>query len=125
MKSSKVCMMTDRTGWKVTASVMGNSRIFPGSHNVQLRLFYIHSTAIPCPVRQSCSKYDLTQSSFERVEQDRILNLLDVLDHHPVLIRLYPVCTTSIPFLIRVSSFCSPSAERSANGLSVNGPLDQ
>ena len=65
----------------------GHSPIFPGSHAVQLRLFYIHSTAIPFPVRQSRSKYDLTQYYFERVESDRILNMFDVLDHHPVFVR--------------------------------------
>ena len=36
---------------------------------------------MPFPVRQSRSKYELTQSYFEWVE--RILNMTDVLDHHP------------------------------------------
>ena len=64
--------------------MLGHSPIFSstGSHGVQHRLFYIHSTAIPFPVRP----YPVPiQSYFERVERDRILNIFDVLDHHPVL----------------------------------------
>ena len=51
MKSSKVCVMKGRTGSNVTTSVLDRSPIFPGSHDVQLRLFFIRSTAIPFPVR--------------------------------------------------------------------------
>ena len=54
--------MAGRTGQNVTASVLGQGPIFPCSHDVHLSLFYIRSTAIPFPVRQSRTKYDLTQS---------------------------------------------------------------
>ena len=76
--------MMGRRGENVTTSVFDRSLIFPGSQDVQLRLFHIRSTAILFPVRQSRLKYDLnpvlTHSYFERVERDRISNMVNLHD---------------------------------------------
>ena len=124
MKSSKVCVMTGSTGWNVTAWCW----VIFGSYFPKLA----RRSAPFVPHSQYGNSVSSTAISFEMrsypiLYQAPILNGYNGIGFQTcstfwttipsllALIRLYSMCTTSIPFLIRFSSFYSRSAERSAN----------